>query len=547
MHIVGKRRRARLHQFFLFVAVGLLCSFGSSAASSNCSSDVSSDNTIVPRLLPSVGMVRARQEAADWFGGGFRIDGNAAELGYIHHLARQLKALGTSDVTEEPYTFTTWSPSRYTLDVLNGPSPGPVEVAYFIPDSGVTGAAGLTAPLTYFPSANVDFSGAALAALSRRDPGNVSLAIQTALQGATGGGVPLEQAIAASDLRGKIVVYDAPDFSLPVGLFELLSVYVNNSGHSFGPLTPYQRPYINELLTIGFVNELFKLSGAAGVIAVLNYPAVAADNSYVPFGTSATPSIPGLYVDSTQGAALKQQIAAAQADSLQARLTLEVSQRPATSYNVSAMIPGACSNQILVSSHTDGPNSIEDNGPAAILSIADYFLRAPASQRLRGLRIVLTGGHFESSVGINAYIARHQTDLDSQVLTAIEIEHLGAREWLQLSPGVMGLDGLAEPMVLYSDSGTVQEDENVTFARNFDRSLVTIPLPFGEGLAWSQTAGLPEIQEITGPVYLLNGPLRQVSTEFTDYDLERQEIDAFVQMILNLNTQPASILKPPQG
>lgn len=540
----------------IFLAIAFAAGCGRSATPANsasldlgeCTTDVSTDSSIVSLLLPSVDLVRKRQEAADKFGKGFRVSGNSAEIAYIHHLSDQLRAIGAVDVSEEPYTFTSWSPKTTQLSVVQGPSPGPVKVAYFIPSSGSTGPEGLTAPVTYLSAlSDVNLIGAVYTALNQQSPDNVVLAVQAALQNAIGGGVSLTQAIASANVAGKIVMYDAPKLALPIGAFQALSVYVNNSSGTMGPETPYDRPFINQLVLIGAINVALKAAGAAGVIAVVDYPPIAADNAYVPFGGLALESVPGIYLDRYTGAALKQQIVDSGVTPLTVKLTLDATKSQATSYNVSGLIPGACDTQILVSSHSDGPNSIEDNGPAAILSIAEYFAKAPVSQRRRGLKIVFTGGHMVGSPGINAYIEKHQAELTAKALTAIEIEHLGAREWLELSPGTMALDGLPEPLVLYAGLGSVQQDENIKFAKNFDRSLVTIPLPFGEGPAWATTAGLPKIQVITGPVYLLNGPLPEVSTEFTDYDLQQRQITAFIQMILNLNTQTAGTLLADQN
>jgi hypothetical protein len=508
-----------------------------------CTTDVATDSALIDSIVPSVEQVRARQAEIDLFGGGFRIAGNQAEQDYIDQLASDLRALGATDILKEPYSFSAFSPGPTQLEVVQGPTPGPLPVAYFIPASGSTGPGGLTGPAVYLSAlSDVNFVGAIYTALSEQNPTDALMAMRATLQNAVGGGVSLAQAIASANVAGKIVVYDAPKLTLTAGVFEAISVYYNNSSGTLGPTTPYTRPFVDELLTIGAIDKALATAGAAGAIAVIDYPAQSADNSYVPFGALAIASIPGLYVDRDTGAALKQQIVDSGATPLLLKMTLDAPLVQTTSYNLSATIPGACGTQILVSSHTDGPNSLEDNGPAAILSIADYFVHAPASQRRRGLKIVFTGGHFDGSPGLTAYIAQHQAELSANVLSVIEIEHLGAREWLELSPGTMGLDGLAEPLVLYAGAGSVQQDENVIFAKKFDRSIVTIPLPFGEGGAWASSAGLPKTQLISGPVYLLNGPFPAVSTEFTDYDLEQRQITALIQMVLDLNTQTASTL-----
>ena len=73
---------------------------GGSSDLGACTTDVSTDQTVVSDLLPSVAQVQARQAAVDQFGGGFRIGANAAEIGYIHYLAAQLRAQATRKMQE---------------------------------------------------------------------------------------------------------------------------------------------------------------------------------------------------------------------------------------------------------------------------------------------------------------------------------------------------------------------------------------------------------------------------------------------------------------
>ena len=60
----------------------------------------------------------------------------------------------------------------------------------------------------------------------------------------------------------------------------------------------------------------------------------------------------------------------------------------------------------------------------------------------------------------------------SDYVHAIEVS--GATRMLFVA-GTMGLDGLPEPLVLYANPGSVLQDENIKFAQQFDRSIVTIP------------------------------------------------------------------------
>jgi hypothetical protein len=532
---------------------------GAGANLGPCTSDVASAQTAIASLLPSVSTVEARNRAVDQFGGGFRVGGNAAELGYIDYLTQRLKAIGATQVVKEPYTFTAWSAKSSSLLEVSGPAPGPIRVSYYIPASGSTGPAGIQAPLVYLPAISaLNFAPAISQAIIEQNPGSLMAAVQGVVDGDISGGISLAQVITAGDVSGKIVMYDVPKVPLTLAPFFAAASYVNNASGTMSPTTLYLRPYV-DMLALPYIDKALFQAGAVGIIAVIDYPPTESDLSYYPFGAvSETPGTPGLYLDRNTGNALKKQLTVAGTAPLVMKLTLDATQATATSYNVVAVVPGQCASEILISSHSDGPNSIEDDGPAAILSIAEYFAKAPVEQRRRTLRIMISGGHFEGafgqgsgglspatfgSPGMTSYISQHQADLTANTLTAIELEHLGAREWLELSPGTMALDGLPEIGAIWTTPQSVQATEATTWAQNFDRTFVTSPLPFGEGGPWSAQAGLPLIQYIPGPDYLLNGPLPAVSDLYTDYDLEQRQISSFIQMILNLNTQTADSLR----
>ena len=523
---------------------------GATTALLPCTTNQALPQAVVDSLVPSVSQVEARQRLADQYGDGFRVQGSDAEIGYVRRLADELTALGVTDVRIEPYTFPSFTENGTSLSVVQGPSPGPVRVAGFVPNSGTTGPAGVEAPAVYLGAiGDVNGVAALTAALSAQDPGDVLLALQRVLDGLASPSVP--SVIAGANVAGQIVVYDVPKIGIPLSVLYATALNINNSS---GTMNPGQTIIyvVGQLALTGYINAALHAAGAVGALGIIDWPVPASDGTYNPFGPTLSPaSIPALFLDRDTGAAVKQQISDAGATPPRLRLTLDATRKPeTTSYNVSGLVPGSCPGEILVSSHSDGPNSLEDDGPAAILSIADYFLQAPAEQRLRPLRIVFTGGHMETdnggSPGIQAYMKAHAGEL-SKTLTAIEIEHVGAREWVELSPGMMGLSGLSEVQVIFSEAGPAQQQELVTYSKGFDRSFALAPGPvsiFGEGRQWFTTASVPLIQFLTGPLYLLNGPMPQVSDEFTDYALERRQIAAFVQMIVNLNTHAPADLRP---
>jgi hypothetical protein len=498
-------------------------------------------------LLAPASQLQQWQAEIDQFGGGLRPTGSTAEAGYIDHLTAQLKAMGIK-TTQEPYTFTRWIPKSASLALTSGVTTTTVPIASYIPQAGITGPTALDAQVIYLPGLNsVDATAILADALHKQDAAGGLAQLQLQLASLTSqfstGLTSLTSVLSTQDVKGKIVLFDVPRPAIPIGVLTSIALHVNDRNGTMGPTTPYARPFLDMLFVPGIMSAL-QAAGAAGAIGILDYPMEAARGTFHPFFLPAETwsAVPGVYVDRDTGAALKKQLSAAP---MQASLMVDAIKDAGTSHNIIAVLPGASPLEILVSSHTDGTNSIEDNGPAALLAIADYFSRIPQSQRARSLRFVFTGGHFAASAGIHAYCQAHLADLLPTVLAAIEIEHIGAREWLELSPGTMGLTGLNEPQVIISPVTPAFISETTRFSDQFDRSFV-LPLafPFGEGQSYREIAQLPLIQYITGPVYLLNYGIPEVTSQYTDYDLAYRQVVQFIQMITNLSGQPAQSLRP---
>jgi hypothetical protein len=499
------------------------------------------------RLMPTLAQVRGWQYEIDRFDGGFRPAGSVAEIAYAQRLASQLRAMGVPDVRLEPYPVDRWIAQKAQLQLLWGETAEDVPLVSYIPFSGNTGAQGLEGPLVYVPGlAAVDLTDVVVRMLdSGALVGGVTGLAQAlvALLGDTASGLSsIAASLAAADVRGKIVVYDLPRLTIPFGVLSSISLHVTDQAGTLGFTTPFSRPFL-DMVVAQVVTTALKAAGAAGAVGIVDYPKEAAQGSYYPFFARFLPASPTVYLDRDTGAALKQRLLASPLSPKPARLTLHALEESVEAYNVVAVLPGASELEIVLSSHTDGTNSIEDNGPAAILGIMRYFTRIPQAQRKRSLRVVFSGGHFGGG-GLPHYIEEHHDELQDKALAAIEIEHVGAREWLEIAPGAMGLTGLNEPQVIVTPFGAPFERESILLSQQFDRSIVLPPvLPFGEGQAYRNEAGLPMIQYITGPVYLLNFGIPRVTSEFTDYPLMHAQVGAFVRMILNLGNEPAGVLR----
>ena len=431
---------------------------------------------------------------------GLRATGSVEHERYIDDLRDDLSRAGVQQLTLEAVPMDRWTTTQWSLDIIDGPDAGRVRTASYIPYSGQTGPEGVSGPLVFVEPG------------STPEPGS---------------------------LAGKIAVVDVPLTIIPISVFAALS-YENRVYDPDGELDPatlYKRPYLNGIIP---VIDSLQAAGAAGVVAVLDYPSDGADGSYFPYD-GIIRGIPGVYVDRTTGAALKDHARA----STQARLTLSATVEHVETRNLIGFIPGQSEELVALHSHTDGTNGIEDNGPAAIVAISQYLTRLPRQALPRTIMILLTTGHFAGGNGSRAFRAQHKDDLAAQTNAALTIEHLGAHEWDELPSGHMGPTGVYEPGGMFAPGSTALVDASYGALERADAAPsavlkplnpqadgVTTPVWPGEGQYLFARGGIPTSNYITGPTYLLNWGITTVDK--IDFDRVRAEAIAFTEMILRL-------------
>ena len=107
---------------------------------------------------------------------------------------------------------------------------------------------------------------------------------------------------------------------------------------------------------------------------------------------------------------------------------LEAVVEEAVTHNVLGIVPGASDELVVLQSHTDGPNGLEDNGPEAIVAMAAYLAELPREELPRSVLVLLSTGHFaiEEAWGLESFLTTHADDLVPRIAAAISIEHLGA-------------------------------------------------------------------------------------------------------------------------
>ncbi|HEX7704706.1 MAG TPA: hypothetical protein VF403_28390 [Kofleriaceae bacterium] len=495
--------------------IGLICA--GCGLPKNTASDAASSSGDAPDVCASIGQLQSWQQEIDQFDGGYRPTGSPAHEAYISRLAEELTALGVPDVHLEPYSFVKWTPSSWSLKLLDGPA---IALSGYVPYSGSTGPSGRTTGMVYVPASSLLLDPAAIEqALLDPDAWKQTLTAR------------LQDVFAALQITGKIAVFDVPDVVVSLGALTGPQLLVNDPGGTLPIGKTVSRTDLSAMLIVPAMLDALAAVGAVGAVGILPLPEEAARAEYAPF-FGVTTNLPAVYVDREHGETIKQAIASD--PWVVSTMVLDATLTTATSENLIGVIPGSSKEEILIGSHTDGPNSMEDNGPVAILALASCVPPGP-----RTVRIVLSGGHFVGSRGLQSYVAEHAPALARNALAVMELEHLGAREWSEVSPGVMGLTGLPEMQLVSTWPNQPLVDASKAFASQFSRTIVASPPIIGEGQNFRV---VPLIQFIAMPQYLLVGHLPAITTDFTDYDLMQRQVTAFRAMEVALANAPASQL-----
>jgi hypothetical protein len=450
---------------------------------------------IVP--LPSAAQYRADvQRMVDF---GPRLPGSAAHNAYCDWLEDQFVNAGLELLPADQFAYDRWDLGAYSLDVLDGPSPGTLKVAFPYVRSAGTPAGGIVAPLSY---------------------GSMEA-----------GGAP-----------GSIVVVDVPaPAKLTGAAFLPLFTYRYWPGHNDADwaMIDYQRAWV------GPWPSSFSSFAAAGAKAVVliaaNGTYEALKGTFSPHQASAQP-IPVLIVDSATGTTLRQQALAGR----NARLKLDAPLRRSTFRTITAVLPGASQETIIVDTHSDGQNAVEENAGPAIVGMARHFGSLPPRQRpKRTLAFVVWSAHMTDPAvqpEADGWIKAHP-EIVNRAVAAVTLEHLGCLEWIDdPSKGYHGT-GQNELYGIWTTQGpTFELAKSALIKHNLVRhALARGPVEFTVGGIFQQI-GVPNVGGIAGPEYLLVISDRG-EIEKLDFDLGARQIGFYADMIKAFDSADANALK----
>jgi hypothetical protein len=351
-----------------------------------------------PSALPSAGTLREMN--ALLAGLGVRPTGSRAQNVYIQWILRQLRSVRGAQISEQHFAINRWSPGSMELQLKVGGATSTVPIAAPVPYAEPTNSRGVSAPLALIPD---------------------------------------EQRITAANAAGRIVVRPAPagsvpnyDFFLPV-----VSWLVYDPQNTIDPTQTFFGDFINYNARVADLRDA-AAAGAKGILFVKDLPRSQLTSHYEPY--EGTPwKVPGVYLGADEGKQISD--AMSSGGEVSARLVLHARYKQVETPTILATIPGQSPQRIVVDSHTDGTNAVEDNGPVAMVAMARYLAALPSACRPRSVEFVFPTAHFYQRLvdpahryGGAGVIA---TQLDGEydhgtVSSVLALEHLGAIDYEQV-------------------------------------------------------------------------------------------------------------------
>jgi hypothetical protein len=502
-----------------------------SAFAQTLAPDVTGSNTTLASLLPTA--AQARRDVQTMVDFGPRITGSAAHDRYIAWLEREFRRAGCRILPRDYKDLKVWEAQRFGLELLDGPSPGSVRVGSYYPRSGETPPPGVTGPLVYLGA------GPPLS-VSSSDPLGIPHAIERYKRqmedwiGAAIAGVP------ENGLQDAIVLMDVPlPAPLTEAIFAPMATYQYWPGHPVTLARDYKRMWI---AGGGGLAQLTQ-AGARGAVFIFDASPALMDGQYIPF-SSGPQGLPGLNVDRDTGARLRE---AARART-RATLTLTATQKATTSPSIVAVLPGDARNDevMIVNTHTDGQNFVEENGGVAQVLLARYFNSLPRGSRLkRTLVFSAVTGHMAAGMPQTQGFIDDHPDLVARAACAITMEHFGCTEWFDTLTGGYYATGAPETSGVWtSQTPIVAPVIDSIPTHDIRHSAVLRPAGtfyFGIGSAFN-SAGVPALGWLAGPNYLVQVAADGCMDKF-DGDMMARQVAWFADLLTRFDAMSAQYLK----
>lgn len=439
---------------------------------------------------------------------GVRLTGSPAHNEFITYLKAEISKMGV-EIFSDPFRFDRWEEKSSSIDIFELTETVNIPVSSAFPYSGETEEGGVIEELVYVHT-----------------PADIV------------------------KITGKIAVFDIGNINfLPSEI-----AFDKRSSYPEDVVLPskYEGPVITSFVQC-FQGIFSKLSRAKAVILIwkgLHDDCV--KGQYLSF-IMGYQKIPMLWVNQTQG---EKVIAAAKAHR-RARLVLTASiEKNAFTESFYCILKGKNEKEaVIVNTHTDGTNCVEENGAIALLQLMKNMVGQPLE---RTHIFVFTTGHFRlpkfkdirtgSFQSASRWLAMHRPLWDGRkghfkCVANLTLEHMGCKEWREVD-GEYKYTGEQDVELVYTGNkfmddlyiDTVKKREHVRTmtlrGHNF--------LHFGEGQNFF-TMGIPEISLVPAPYYLCVVSDTHEMEKF-DIDLMKEQTETFGELIKRLENIPASMM-----
>lgn len=339
---------------------------------------------IVPLPTPEI-IRRDYQRMVDF---GPRLPGHPNHVRFVEFLAREFQQIGLILGPCDSYAYRRWDPLAYGLDLEDDGTMKPVpNIAYYVRSHPAQPGC-ITAPLHY--------------------GGMIYKNGPTAL-----GEVP----------AGSIVVFDGklPQTTIQQ-LVDLLYVHVPEAEKAEYLSRLYKRLW----LMPAFPLEAVLAKGVAGVVIIIDVSDAMIAGNFLPHTSHYKPPLPTLFVGNDAGNNLRRRARLGK----RAKLTLDAQWVDCTVPSLTAILPGESDEVVVIDTHTDGQNFIDEDGGMAMLQLARHFASLLKQRRLRRI-LVFAGwpGHMSGALPERSGWVRAHPDLVKRAAAAVTIEHHGAPEW----------------------------------------------------------------------------------------------------------------------
>jgi hypothetical protein len=452
-----------------------------------------------------------------------RPTGSAQQKVYVDWIRKQVQAIPGVKLTEQPFTIDRWSVQSTKLRLRIDGKLQMLPVASAIPYSLPTSKKGVAGPAVL---------------------------------------VPEDQPITDA-ARGRIVVRPAPAGSVPMYDFMLpvVSWERYDPGNTFDPNGNFYGDFINYNKRVTDLRDAAK-AGAKGLLFVKELPRRQLVGHYEPYEGSAW-KVPGMFLGVDEGKAITDAIGGGHTTSI--RIVERAGYKKVETPSLEAVLPGAGPQRIVIDSHTDGTNAVEDNGPVAMVAMLRYYAALPLECRPRTLQFAFSTAHFYQRVanaetrhgGAGQLAEQLDREYDSgSVAGVVVIEHLGARDYEMVprkdgGPGSeLALNGLRsiQFIAITPSPALVSAVDSVVRSYDLQRTILlqgadapgsTVPSHCsfgGEGTPYNVHL-LPTIGIIAAPQTLYDPAFE---LEAIDFDVMHSEVLAYTELINRMQTMSQS-------